>query len=98
MISHHNVIAQIMQVRQCTVPDCPNTMLAVLPFYHSESLRGRFEGWTLTLRLVTGIVQILAVPLVLNQEVVVMSKFKFEEMLEVIEQYKCDELWMVPRK
>lgn len=36
MISHHNIIAQIMQMRSLTAKDCPKVMLAVLPLYHSE--------------------------------------------------------------
>lgn len=48
--------------------------------------------------VVTGIVQILQLPLALNQEVVIMGKFNMQEMLDVIDKYKCDELWMVPRK
>lgn len=48
--------------------------------------------------LVTGIVQILQLPLTLNQEVVMMAKFNMQEMLDVIMKYKCDELWLVPRK
>lgn len=48
--------------------------------------------------LVTGIVQILQLPLTLNQEVVMMSKFNMQEMLDVIVDFKCDELWMVPRE
>lgn len=36
MISHHNIIAQLMQVR-LIVPDHPGPMLGILPFYHSPS-------------------------------------------------------------
>ena len=36
MISHHNIIAQIMQMRSLTAKNCPKVMLAVLPLYHSE--------------------------------------------------------------
>ncbi|KIV88636.1 hypothetical protein PV10_08302 [Exophiala mesophila] len=79
MISHHNIIAQIMQMRSLTAKNCPKVMLAVLPLYH-----------------ITGIVQILQLPLTLNQEVVMMSKFNMQEMLDVIVNFKCDELWMVP--
>ncbi|KIW99599.1 uncharacterized protein Z518_11012 [Rhinocladiella mackenziei CBS 650.93] len=79
MISHHNVIAQIMQMRSLTAADCPKVMLGVLPLYH-----------------ITGIVQILQLPLALNQEVVMMAKFNMQEMLDVIVKYKCDELWLVP--
>lgn len=47
---------------------------------------------------VTGIVQIIQLPLALNQIVVIMAKFNMQEMLDVIYKYKCDELWLVPRK
>ena len=57
---------------------------------------GRF--WIANIVLVTGIVQILQLPLTLNQEVVMMSKFNMQEMLDVIVNFKCDELWMVPRE
>lgn len=52
----------------------------------------------ISMRSVTGIVQILQLPLVLNQQVVMMPKFNMKEMLDVIYKYKCDELWLVPRK
>jgi 4-coumarate--CoA ligase len=37
MISHQNVIAQCMQIHQCTPPDTTD-ILAVLPLFHSERL------------------------------------------------------------
>ncbi|EXJ56091.1 hypothetical protein A1O7_09022 [Cladophialophora yegresii CBS 114405] len=79
MISHHNVIAQLMQMRSLTTEICPKSLLGVLPLYH-----------------ITGIVQILQLPLVLNQQVVMMPKFNMQQMLDVIYKYKCDELWLVP--
>lgn len=36
MISHHNVIAQCLQVHQITPPE-HKRVLAVLPLFHSES-------------------------------------------------------------
>lgn len=43
MISHQNVIAQCMQVQQCTPPDSTH-ILAVLPLFHSEN--SRLKVWT----------------------------------------------------
>ncbi|KAI1619265.1 hypothetical protein EDD37DRAFT_676002 [Exophiala viscosa] len=79
MISHHNVIAQIMQMLSLSAPECPKVLLGVLPFYH-----------------ITGLIQILNVPIVLNQDVIVMPKFNMKQMLDVIVRYRCDELWLVP--
>ncbi|KAK6387326.1 hypothetical protein LTS17_000593 [Exophiala oligosperma] len=79
MISHHNVIAQMMQMRAGTPEDCPKVLLGVLPLYH-----------------ITGIVQILQLPLIINQQVVMMPKFNLKDMINVIYKYKCDELWLVP--
>ncbi len=58
MISHCNVIAQLMQVRKL-VPDRSGPMLGILPFYHSqfpppfwnESLRGTVAETTKSLAL-----------------------------------------------
>jgi long-subunit acyl-CoA synthetase (AMP-forming) len=103
MISHHNVIAQIMQMRSLTAPDCPKVMLGVLPLYHSESRTSPSAlpdllGSSANAASVTGIVQILQLPLALNQEVVLMAKFNLQEMMDVIYKYQCDELWLVPRE
>ena len=47
---------------------------------------------------ITGLVQLLQLPIVLNQIVVVLAKFDMKSMLDTIIKHRCDELWMVPRK
>lgn len=47
---------------------------------------------------VTGLVHILHLPLVLNQEVVLLAKFTTQSMLDAVVKYACEELWLVPRK
>lgn len=46
---------------------------------------------------VTGLVQIMHLPALLNQEVVIMRKFTMKGMLDAIVKYKSNELWLVPR-
>ncbi|KIW82269.1 hypothetical protein Z517_05296 [Fonsecaea pedrosoi CBS 271.37] len=79
MISHKNVIAQIMQMRSLGRKDLPRVLLGVLPLFH-----------------ITGLVQILQLPIVIDQEVVLMPKFEMKAMMDTIVKYKCDELWLVP--
>ncbi|KIY01306.1 uncharacterized protein Z520_02858 [Fonsecaea multimorphosa CBS 102226] len=79
MISHRNVIAQIMQMRSLGRQDLPRVLLGVLPLFH-----------------ITGLVQILQLPIVLDQEVILMPKFDMQGMMDTIVKYKCDELWLVP--
>ncbi len=69
-------------------------------FCHSIIVRYVFSKVDLSSLVdsVTGIVQLLQLPLVLNQEVVVMGKFKLREMLQTIVRYRCEELWLVPRE
>ena len=43
MISHHNVIAQMMQMRSWTAESCPKVLLGVLPLYHSKSAQLVFQ-------------------------------------------------------
>lgn len=52
----------------------------------------------LTKLLVTGLVQILHLPVLLDQEVIVMEQFTMTTMLQAITSYGCQELWVVPRK
>lgn len=85
-----------MQMRSLGRAELPTTMLGVLPFFHSM-FGYLFHCFDLTLS-VTGLVQILQLPIALNQVVVIMPKFEMQSMLDVIMKYKCDELWMVPRK
>ncbi|OAP57398.1 hypothetical protein AYL99_08136 [Fonsecaea erecta] len=79
MISHKNVIAQIMQMRSLGREDLPRVLLGVLPLFH-----------------ITGLVQILQLPIVLDQQVILMPKFDMKGMMDTIVKYKCDELWLVP--
>ncbi|KAL1892203.1 hypothetical protein Sste5346_007159 [Sporothrix stenoceras] len=78
MISHHNIIAQMMQVR-LIVPDHPGPMLGILPFYH-----------------ITGLLQLIHLPVMMDQELVLMAQFDMKSMLEAVVKYRCEELWLVP--
>ncbi|CAK7202399.1 hypothetical protein SEUCBS139899_005122 [Sporothrix eucalyptigena] len=78
MISHHNIIAQMMQVR-LIVPDHPGPMLGILPFYH-----------------ITGLLQLIHLPVMMDQELVLMAQFDMPSMLEAVVKYRCEELWLVP--
>ncbi|KAH7012946.1 hypothetical protein EDB80DRAFT_638627 [Ilyonectria destructans] len=45
---------------------------------------------------ITGLVHLLHLPIVLGQDVVVMSKFDMKRMLDTVVKYTCNELWVVP--
>ncbi|KAF5566247.1 phenylacetyl ligase [Fusarium napiforme] len=45
---------------------------------------------------ITGLVHLLHLPIVLNQQMVIMAKFDMKQMMETIVRFKCDELWLVP--
>ncbi|PNP85367.1 hypothetical protein FNYG_01196 [Fusarium nygamai] len=45
---------------------------------------------------ITGLVHVLHLPIVLEQQMVIMAKFDMREMMETIVRFKCDELWLVP--
>ncbi|KAF5552615.1 phenylacetyl ligase [Fusarium mexicanum] len=45
---------------------------------------------------VTGLVHLLHLPIVLEQQMVIMAKFDMKQMMETIVRFKCDELWLVP--
>ncbi|CAK7228512.1 hypothetical protein SBRCBS47491_006929 [Sporothrix bragantina] len=45
---------------------------------------------------ITGLVHLLHLPILLDQEVVVMSEFTLASMLDTVVKYKCVELWLVP--
>ncbi|KAF2008866.1 CoA ligase-like protein, partial [Aaosphaeria arxii CBS 175.79] len=45
---------------------------------------------------ITGIVHILQLPVLLGQEVILMSKFTMQSMLDAVAKYRCEELWLVP--
>ncbi|CVL03459.1 hypothetical protein FPRO04_09749 [Fusarium proliferatum] len=45
---------------------------------------------------ITGLVHLLHLPIVLEQQMVIMAKFEMKQMMETIVRFKCDELWLVP--
>ncbi|KAG4281909.1 hypothetical protein FPRO06_10813 [Fusarium proliferatum] len=45
---------------------------------------------------ITGLVHLLHLPIVLEQQMVIMAKFDMKQMMETIVRFKCDELWLVP--
>ncbi|KAF4439100.1 phenylacetyl- ligase [Fusarium acutatum] len=45
---------------------------------------------------ITGLVHLLHLPIVLEQQMIIMAKFDMKQMMETIERFKCDELWLVP--
>ncbi|EWG55385.1 hypothetical protein FVEG_13392 [Fusarium verticillioides 7600] len=45
---------------------------------------------------ITGLVHLLHLPFVLEQQMVIMAKFDMRHMMETIVRFKCDELWLVP--
>ncbi|CVL06724.1 related to phenylacetyl-CoA ligase [Fusarium mangiferae] len=45
---------------------------------------------------ITGLVHLLHLPIILEQQMVIMAKFDMKQMMETIVRFKCDELWLVP--
>ncbi|EWY82773.1 hypothetical protein FOYG_14866 [Fusarium oxysporum NRRL 32931] len=45
---------------------------------------------------ITGLVHLLHLPIVLEQQMVIMAKFDMKQMMETVVTFKCDELWLVP--
>ncbi|KAF5973534.1 hypothetical protein FBULB1_8280 [Fusarium bulbicola] len=45
---------------------------------------------------ITGLIHLLHLPIVLEQQMVIMAKFDMKQMMETIVRFKCDELWLVP--
>ncbi|KAJ0269073.1 hypothetical protein COL940_012792 [Colletotrichum noveboracense] len=45
---------------------------------------------------ITGLLQFLHVPIMFDQDVVLLSKFNMADMMKTILSYKCKELWLVP--
>ncbi|OAG34203.1 hypothetical protein AYO21_11648 [Fonsecaea monophora] len=88
MISHHNVIAQCIQMAQVTSPDSDKA-LAILPLYHSKS----FFWHSL---IFTGLVNLLHLPIYRNAEILMLPKFTMESMLDAIVKYRLTEVLMVP--
>jgi acyl-CoA synthetase (AMP-forming)/AMP-acid ligase II len=51
-----------------------------------------------TLIVVTGLLQIMIVPVFLNHDVVIIRKYELRKMLDIVTRHQCGELWLVPRK
>lgn len=47
---------------------------------------------------VTGLAQIMHLPVLVNQDVVLVHKFNMKKMLDAIVKYRANELWLVPRQ
>ncbi|KAH8168586.1 AMP-binding enzyme domain-containing protein [Sarocladium implicatum] len=45
---------------------------------------------------ITGLVHLLHLPFLLNQNIVVVNKFDMKSMLDAITRFRCNELWLVP--
>ncbi|KAN0105865.1 4-coumarate-CoA ligase 2 [Hyaloscypha variabilis] len=45
---------------------------------------------------ITGLLQIMIVPVFLNQDVVIIRKFELRKMLGIVTRHQCEELWLVP--
>ncbi|KAF4341632.1 phenylacetyl ligase [Fusarium beomiforme] len=45
---------------------------------------------------ITGLVHLLHLPIVLEQQMVVMAMFNMKQMMEAIVKFRCEELWLVP--
>ncbi|KAF5981905.1 phenylacetyl ligase [Fusarium coicis] len=72
----------INQLRQISVLTPPNRRRTVLG--------------VLPFYHITGLVHLLHLPIVLEQQMVIMAKFDVKRMMETIVRFKCDELWLVP--
>jgi hypothetical protein len=46
---------------------------------------------------VTGLVHLIHLPVVLEQDIVLMDRFDMRKMLNTVVKYTCNELWVVPR-
>ncbi|ENH73569.1 4-coumarate--CoA ligase-like 7 [Fusarium oxysporum f. sp. cubense race 1] len=78
MISHANIIAQCIQIKDITLSS-HDRVLAALPFYH-----------------ITGIIHQLHLPIHLNANVYVLSKFTLDSLLQTVSENKIKELLIVP--
>ena len=98
MISHHNIIAQIMQLR-ATNPRGPQTVLGVLPLYHGTLPTAYILPTTSTnwyIPQVTGIVRFLNLPLSYNDEMLLLPTFTLPTMLSTIQSHSVHEIALVP--
>lgn len=81
MLSHHNVIAQCLQLRplQLLPQDGIYKTVAVMPLFH-----------------ITGLVRFVTYPVFMNGDCIMMPAFKMDLMLETIIKHKIEELIFVP--
>ncbi|KAG8165594.1 hypothetical protein KVR01_004146 [Diaporthe batatas] len=81
MLSHHNIIAQCLQLRQLQVlpADGQYRTIAVMPLFH-----------------ITGLVRFITYPVFMNGECFMLPSFDMETMLETIVAHRIEELIFVP--
>lgn len=83
MLSHHNIIAQCLQLRQLQLlpatDDGRYRTLAIMPLFH-----------------ITGLVRFITYPVFMNGQCVMLPAFKMDLMLETIVKHNIEELIFVP--
>jgi acyl-CoA synthetase (AMP-forming)/AMP-acid ligase II len=81
MLSHHNIIAQCLQLQQLQTlpPDKSYKILAVMPLFH-----------------ITGLVRFCHYPVLMNGLSIMLPSFTLPSMLETIQDYQIPELILVP--
>ncbi|KKY30315.1 putative 4-coumarateligase [Diaporthe ampelina] len=81
MLSHHNIIAQCLQLRQLQLlpADGQYRTIAVMPLFH-----------------ITGLVRFTTYPVLMNGECSMLPQFRMEAMLETIIANRVEELILVP--
>lgn len=112
MLSHHNIIAQCLQLRQLQVVDSEGyKILAVMPLFHSTLRPGtqsncclytdipviiRVADMSIAIFPVTGLVRFCHYPMLMNGESVMLPSFTMESMLKAIVEFQIKELILVP--
>ncbi|KAI3392306.1 hypothetical protein diail_5889 [Diaporthe ilicicola] len=81
MLSHQNIIAQCLQLRQLQLlpEDGRYRILAVMPLFH-----------------ITGLVRFITYPVLMNGECFMLPQFRMDTMLETIVRHRIEELIFVP--
>ena len=80
MLSHHNIIAQCMQLQQLQVmPAKGYSILAVMPLFH-----------------ITGLVRFCTYPILLNGDSVMLPSYTLPGMCQAIVDFQIEELILVP--
>lgn len=81
MLSHHNIIAQCLQLRQQQLlpADGRYRTVAVMPLFH-----------------ITGLVRFITYPVFMNGHCIMLPAFKMDLMLETIIKHNVEELIFVP--